>query len=228
MPAAVSVFPARLLAGYRSFRTVRYPSLDARYRALALDGQSPSTMLIGCCDSRVPPEAIFDIGPGEMFVARNVANLVPPYTPDTRHHGTSAALEFAVLALKVSDIVVMGHGRCGGIAAALGDGERLSPGDFIGQWMELARGTAEDVKADPAIAPEDMQRVLEHEMVKTSLVNLMTFPFIRRNVERGALDLHGAWFDILEGELHVLDRATGRFHVIRHSPEPATPDEREQ
>lgn len=212
---AIAKFPDQLLSGYRAFRDNHYLREESRYRQLGEKGQTPSTMLIGCCDSRVAPETIFDMGPGEMFVARNVANLVPPYSPDAKLHGTSAALEFAVLALKVSEIVVMGHGRCGGIAAALGMDHPLSPGDFIGQWMELARGTAMEVKADPAVSPEERQRVLEHEMIKTSIANLMTFPFIRRNVEKGLLRLHGAWFDVSEGELHVLNRETGIFHVLR-------------
>lgn len=138
--------PERLLSGYRNFMSGRYSSESERYERLAREGQKPQTMVIACCDSRAAPETIFDAGPGELFVVRNVANLVPPYAPDSEFHGTSAALEFAVQALKVKHIVVMGHGRCGGISAALGGlSEPLSPGDFIGKWMSLVAPAAEAI-----------------------------------------------------------------------------------
>src|SRR5215813_5253441 len=131
-------FPQKLIDGYRTFASQRLPTEQSRYRELSERGQSPEIMVIGCCDSRVSPEVIFDAGPGELFVLRNVANLVPPYAPDGEYHSTSAALEFAVQSLKVRNIVVMGHGRCGGIRAALNPTEQpLSPGDFIGKWMSL-------------------------------------------------------------------------------------------
>jgi carbonic anhydrase len=159
---------------------------------------------------------IFDAGPGEIFVVRNVANLVPPYSPDGELHGTSAALEFAVVALKVKHIVVMGHGRCGGIAAALADeGEPLTPGDFIGKWMSMIEGTAATVRTDAQVPHEHKQRFLEHEGVKLSLSNLLSFPCVQQRVAKGSLRLHGAWFDVSEGELHVLDPATRRFRVVK-------------
>src|SRR5687768_9674593 len=125
-------FPARLIDGYRSFLAGRLPEEQSRYRELAEQGQSPQIMVIGCCDSRVPPEVIFDASPGELFVVRNVANLVPPYAPDGDYHGTSAALEFAVQALKVRHIVILGHAQCGGIKAFADGAAPLSKGDFIG------------------------------------------------------------------------------------------------
>src|SRR5690606_19314601 len=135
--------PDRLLNGYRNFIDGRYASESGRYRDLAKSGQTPEIMIIACCDSRSAPETIFDAGPGELFVVRNVANLVPPYQPNSDFHGTSAALEFAVQSLKVRHIVVMGHGRCGGIHAALSpDAAPLSPGDFIGKWISLVRPAA--------------------------------------------------------------------------------------
>ena len=138
--------PEHLLAGYRNFMSGLYASEGTRYRSLAREGQAPETMMIACCDSRAAPEMIFDAGPGELFVMRNVANLVPPYAPDGEYHSTSAALEFAVQSLKVKHIVVMGHGRCGGIKAALNaDATPLSPGDFIGKWMSLIAPAAEAV-----------------------------------------------------------------------------------
>ena len=126
-------FPPQLLAGYRSFATHRLPTEQARYRELSREGQSPETMVIGCCDSRVSPEVIFDAGPGELFVVRNVANLVPPYQPDGNAHGVSAALEFAVQVLRVKHIVVLGHAQCGGVRAFIDKSAPLSPGDFIGR-----------------------------------------------------------------------------------------------
>jgi carbonic anhydrase len=128
-------FPQRLISGYQTFATQRLPTEQTRYRDLSERGQSPEVMVIGCCDSRVSPEVIFDAGPGELFVVRNVANLVPPYSPDGQLHGVSAALEFAVQVLRVKHIVVLGHAQCGGVKAFVEDGEPLSPGDFIGRWM---------------------------------------------------------------------------------------------
>jgi len=140
--AVDTLFPERLVAGYQSFLGDRFRSEQARFRELAEIGQSPTTMVIGCCDSRVSPEVIFDAGPGELFVVRNVANLVPPYTPDGDYHGTSAALEFAVMSLKVSHIVVLGHAQCSGVRGFASnevnpEGQPLSPGDFIGKWIKL-------------------------------------------------------------------------------------------
>ena len=141
--ALPATFPARLSDGYLAFRDGRFRQENERYRRLAEEGQNPSIMIIGCSDSRVSPEVIFDAGPGEIFVVRNVANIVPPYKSDGELHGTSAALEFAVVALKVRHIVVMGHGRCGGIRAALdGTDEPLTKSDFIGRWVSVLADTA--------------------------------------------------------------------------------------
>src|SRR6202045_1862650 len=140
-------FPERLVTGYRSFLDGRLSTEQARYCELAEHGQSPEIMVVGCCDSRVSPEVIFDARPGELFVVRNVANIVPPYEPDGHAHGVSAALEFGVAALKVKHIVVLGHARCGGVKAFAEKSEPLSPGDFIGNWMSLMAPAAE--KAGP-------------------------------------------------------------------------------
>lgn len=213
-PNLPASFPGRLTTGYEAFREGRYPSENERYKRLAAEGQKPQIMIIGCSDSRVSPEVIFDAGPGEIFVVRNVANLVPPYTPDGETHGTSAALEFAVVALAVRHIVVMGHGRCGGIAAALGNRDPLTPTDFIGKWVSVLDDTAERVRCDHAIAPGLRYTALEHEAVKVSLNNLLAYPFVKSRVDGGSLALHGAWFDVAEGELHVLDRDSGDFAVL--------------
>jgi carbonic anhydrase len=168
-------------------------------------------MVIGCCDSRVSPEVIFDAGPGELFVVRNVANLVPPYAPDEAAHGVSAALEFAVQVLRVKHIVVLGHAQCGGIKALVEDAEPLSPGDFIGRWMALLAPTVEREPRGAAETLAEFVTRLEQRAVKTSLDNLMTFPCVRILVERGKLNLHGAYFGVARGSLAVMDPATEKF-----------------
>jgi carbonic anhydrase len=210
--------PEHLIAGYRNFMGGRYASESGRYRALARDGQSPETMVIACCDSRAAPESIFDAGPGELFVVRNVANLVPPYEPDGRHHSTSAALEFAVQSLKVKHIVVLGHGRCGGIGAALNTSATpLSPGDFIGKWMSLIAPAAETVNGSTLMTSSERQTALERISIRYSIANLRTFPCVRILESKGRLTLSGAWFDISSGELWVMNRDSGDFE----RPDPA-------
>jgi carbonic anhydrase len=202
-------FPQRLLAGYDAFLQSRFGQEQARYRRLAEAGQSPTIMVIGCCDSRAAPEMIFDAGPGELFVVRNVANLVPPYAPDGHYHGTSAALEFGVQVLKVRDIVIMGHGRCGGIQAALAPD--ASPGDFIGAWMNLIGPATDTLAGTSLMTDSERQTALERISVRYSIANLRTFPFVSAAEKAGRLALHGAWFDIGLGELWVMDADTGDF-----------------
>lgn len=206
-------FPDRLLDGYRAFRAGRLPTEQNRYRELAATGQSPQVMVIGCCDSRVSPEVIFDARPGELFVVRNVANLVPPYAPDGAYHGVSAALEFAVAALKVKHIVVLGHAHCGGVKAFATDAEPLSPGDFIGRWMSLMAPAAEKVSREGLSDAEYLEH-LEQASVINSLANLLTFPRLRKVIERGDVTLHGAYFGVARGALSVLDPATGEFRAV--------------
>lgn len=205
-------FPDSLVAGYRNFMTGRYADERERYRVLAESGQKPHTLVIACCDSRAAPETIFDAGPGELFVARNVANMVPPYEPDGQYHATSAALEFAVQALRVRDIIVMGHGRCGGIRAALDpSAEPLSPGDFIGKWMGLLKPAAEQIQSNSIMTATERQTALERISIRNSISNLRTFPCVKILEERGKLNIHGAWFDIANGELWIMDRETRDF-----------------
>ncbi len=169
-------------------------------------------MVIACCDSRAAPETIFNTAPGEIFVLRNVANLIPPYEPDGEFHAASAALEFAVQSLKVKNIVVMGHGRCGGIKAALDtESAPLSPGDFIGKWMSLIAPAAETVSGNQLMTPTERQTALERISIRYSLNNLRTFPCVDILEKKGKLTLHGAWFDISTGELWVMDHQTGDF-----------------
>ena len=211
-------FPQRLRDGYRAFLDQRFAQEQSRYRALAEGGQKPRVLLLGCCDSRVSPEAIFDMGPGELFVVRNVANLVPPYAPNDDFHGTSAALEFAVMGLRVEHIVVMGHAQCGGVRAyAENEADPytrpLSPGDFIGSWMRLIGPAAETIGKPDAATPDYVER-LAKQSVKQSLANLRSFPCVRTLEERGRLALHGAYFGVMDGRLLVLDEASGEFAAL--------------
>ncbi|MBN9059152.1 MULTISPECIES: carbonic anhydrase [Kaistia] len=209
-------FPSRLLRGYSTFREQRLPQESSRYKVLAETGQRPRTMIVGCSDSRAAPETIFDAAPGELFVVRNVAALVPPFTPDGEHHGTSAAIEFGVLSLKVRDLVVMGHGRCGGITGYLA--ARDAPPDlkghtdFVGKWISLLKPAEALICEDPA-ETADRQRAMEFASIRQTIANLRTFPWIRSLEEIGELELHGAWFDISTAELYLLDKETGRFTV---------------
>jgi len=212
------MFPQALTDGYRAFLGESFAREQSRYRALA-EGQAPEIMVIGCCDSRVSPEVIFDARPGELFVVRNVANLVPPYETGGEYHGTSAALEFAVQALRVKHIVVLGHARCGGIRAFADDKAPLSPGDFIGRWMNLIAPAAERLgKPGGDLAAYATQ--LEFAAIENSLSNLMTFPCVRILSERGKLALHGAYFGVATGVLLVRDPQTGRFErAVAEMPE---------
>jgi carbonic anhydrase len=209
--------PQRLIDGYSAFASGRLQSEQDRYRELAEHGQTPEIMVIGCCDSRVSPEVIFDARPGELFVVRNVANLVPPYETDGKYHGVSAALEFGVGVLKVKHIVILGHAHCGGIRAYAEDAEPISPGDFIGRWMSLMAPAAEKVGARGSMSRADYLERMEKASIVNTLGNLMTFPRLRKLIERGAVTLHGAYFGVAKGELSVLDRSTGEFRPVGSS-----------
>ncbi len=206
--------PMSLLDGYANFRAGRYVSEAERYRRLGEGDQKPRIMIVACCDSRAAPETIFDAGPGEIFVVRNVANLVPPYTPDGGHHATSAALEFAVLALGVKHIVVMGHGRCGGIRAAVHDAIPLTHTDFIGSWMRAIKDVARIVPHEEDTPEHLHERLIERASIEHSLANLRTFPWIRMKENARGLALHGVWFDISMGELHAYDESAAAWSAI--------------
>lgn len=202
-----------LIAGYRRFRASRYREARDLFSRLR-DGQQPATMIIACADSRADPAMIFDAAPGELFTVRNVAALVPPYEQGGGLHGVSAALEFAVTALKVKQIVVMGHGGCGGIAASIAAAADRPVGQFIAPWVELAADARDAVLRNEAIPRSDWQEAVEHGAVGQSLKNLMSFPFVRAAVERGEMSMNGAWFSIGKGELHWRDSETGAFTVV--------------
>ncbi|MCP8882779.1 carbonic anhydrase [Devosia sp. XJ19-1] len=199
-------FPQHLLDGHANFMSGRYSREKERIRDLAEAGQTPSTLIIACCDSRAAPEMIFDAGPGELFVLRNVANLVPTYQPDGGQHGTSAAIEFAIKGLGISNIVVMGHGRCGGIQAALDPNSKpLDSGDFIGKWMSMLGGLPAQLGQNDLMTPAERQTALERISIRNSIRNLRTFPYVAALETDGKLAVHGAWFDISNGELWVMD-----------------------
>jgi len=209
------MFPERLTEGYRAFLRGPFASERSRYEMLAEAGQRPEIMVIGCVDSRVSPEAIFDAAPGELLVVRNVANLMPPYEPDRdSQHGTSAALEFGVQALRVKHIVVLGHAFCGGIRAFADEQDPLSPGDFIGRWMSQIAPAALSLGPRAKDDSAAYLRRLEFASVELSLKNLLTFPCVRILVERGKLEVHGAFFGVDTGVLLVRDPDTGRFEAV--------------
>ena len=198
----------RLIQGYRKFMASRWPEENAHYAELA-KGQHPEYFVISCCDSRVDPATIFGVRPGELFVLRNVANIVPPFEDGGGYHGTSAAISFAVLQLQVRYIVVLGHAECGGIRTAL-DRTSAAPMPFLSQWIDLL---------SPAVsrcehASGDRQTAVEREAVRLSLERLMTFPFIAERVEAGTLSLEGARFGIADGRLEVLDRQADEFRAV--------------
>jgi carbonic anhydrase len=198
-----------LVDGYRRFRSHGYVEQKARFDMLASGGQTPPVMIISCCDSRVDPATVFDTVPGQVFALRNVANLVPPYETGGGLHGASAAIEFGVLGLGVKHIVVLGHGQCGGIRAALDGGDLgLDGRSFVDDWMRIVSDARDKVLRE---CSGDRQLALEHEAIKVGIANLRSFPFIAAREAAGELKLHGAWFAIASGRLHVLDEASGTF-----------------
>lgn len=198
------ILPDSLLDGFERFRRTRYAAERERYERLAAEGQRPRTLIVACSDSRAAPEAVFDARPGELFVVRNVAALVPVYAPDSRSHAASAALEYGVLALGIESIVVMGHGRCGGVAAAFDRFDPLTATDFIGTWVAGLRDLARELDPGHEEDPDRGRRALELRSVEQSIHNLRTFPWIRTRERDGSLQLLGCWFDIALGELRAL------------------------
>jgi carbonic anhydrase len=202
-----------LLAGYRRFRNDGWKTQRARWSELA-DGQSPDTLVIACSDSRVDPSQIFDVSPGTIFVVRNVANLVPPFERDTSRHGVSAAVEFAVTQIPVSEIIVLGHEFCGGCKASMSQafaGKAPGEGGFLGHWVDMLDEARADVIASHGQG-DGAERALEREAVKVSIANLRSFPFVTEAEAAGRLRLRGAWFGIREGQLQLLDEASGMFN----------------
>jgi carbonic anhydrase len=217
-----------LIDGYRRFRAGPYMEQRRRFDQLANKGQAPKVMIIACSDSRVDPTRVFDTEPGQAFVLRNVANLVPPFTPDEGLHGVSSAIEYAVTQLHVHHIVVLGHARCGGIAASYSgqfDDAEHGAGGFIGAWMSMIAPARDRIRAAAAISPDiDAHSALELEAIRISITNLRSFPFVAEAEAAGTLQLQGALFDIADGVLRVLDKETGRFEPIVFDLEPEPQD----
>jgi carbonic anhydrase len=206
----------QLIEGYRRFRENRWAHERERWAELA-EGQNPQVMILACADSRSDPAEIFDARPGEMFVARNIAALSPPYETSTGYHGVSAALEFAVTQLEVGEILVMGHGMCGGCAAALTgsfDAVPSGEGHFIGDWVRMLSGARDQVRARHSELDRAAFLDMEQEAVKVSLANLRTFPWIAEREADGRLKLHGGHFSISEGRLYLLDEAKDSFRSV--------------
>lgn len=212
----MSSFPEHLTDRFQRFKLRHFVPNAEHYEDLATQGQNPDVMMISCCDSRVDPETIFSAKPGELFVVRNVANLVPPYETGGKFHGVSTAIEFAVLNLHVKHIVIMGHSGCGGVKAAMDQSAAVqSEAHFLRQWMSMLADARLRVVAAHQLLPEpERVKLLEREGIKTSLKNLRTFPFVRDLELAGGIELHGAHFDIATGTLSVLDETTGEFHAL--------------
>lgn len=212
----MSSFPENLADRYRRFRHRHYVPNADQYEELAAYGQNPELMLISCCDSRVDPETIFNAMPGELFVVRNVANLVPPFETGGKFHGVSSAIEFAVLNLRVKHIVIMGHSGCGGVRAALDQSAAIqTESQFISRWMSMLDDARLRVLASHQMRPQaETLAALEKEGIKTSINNLRTFPFVSQLEDKGRLSLHGAYFDIASGTLSVLNHSRNEFYPL--------------
>ena len=212
----MSHFPDHLADRFRRFKFRHFAPNQDHYEELATYGQNPDTMIISCCDSRVDPETIFNAMPGELFVVRNVANLVPPYETGGRYHGVSTAIEFAIMNLRVKHVVVMGHSGCGGIKAALDKKAAIeTEAHFISRWMSMLDDARLTVRAAHQMKSQS-ERVsaLEREGIKHSIKNLRTFPFVKDLEDKGRLGLHGAHFEIATGQLSVLNQVTNEFYVV--------------
>lgn len=207
-----------LLTGYRRFYSRHFLRQDTYFAQLVTQGQAPKTLIIACSDSRVDPAIVLDADPGDIFVVRNVANLVPPYAPDGSHHGTSSALEFGVCNLKVRNIIVLGHSACAGIGSLLADSHGQSGGSFIPRWMDIAREARDyTIQCCGDASHPDARQLCEQQAMLISLRNLLTFSWIRERVESGELVLHGWYFNLSTGELSQWNEAAGSFVAV--SPE---------
>lgn len=212
----MSSFPEVLTDRFRRFKHRHFVPNADQYEELATYGQDPEVMVISCCDSRVDPETIFTAMPGELFVVRNVAALVPPYETGGKYHGVSTAIEFAVMNLRVKHLIIMGHSGCGGIKAALDQSAAIqTEAMFISRWMSMLDDARLRVLSSHQMAPTaEKVKMLELEGIKTSISNLRTFPFVKQVEDKGRLSLHGAYFDIATGTLSVLNHSKGEFFPL--------------
>jgi len=207
--------PERLIEGFRRFREQHFTENDALYRQLVTEGQAPKIMVVACCDARVDPAIVLDCAPGDLFVIRNVANLVPPAeSRNSGRHGTSAALEFGVCNLGVEHIIILGHAHCGGIRSLFGE-KRGESDSYINSWMRMAEEVHAQVLHDlPAASSQQQMMICEQRAILVSLNNLMTFPWVRQRVESGALTLHGWYFDIEHGQMMQYQQASRAFEAL--------------
>ncbi len=207
--------PQHLIEGFRRFRERHFTHDDALYRQLVAQGQNPKILVVACCDSRVDPAIVLDCAPGDLFVVRNVANLVPPSGTLSGHHGTSSALEYGVRNLGVQHIIVLGHAHCGGIRTLVETGGANNPDSFIDDWMHLVEDARATVERDMPDAPlEERLQACEQRAILISLRNLMTFPWVSKRVEEGSLTLRGWYFDIKHGQLLQYDASKGIFAAL--------------
>ncbi|ADE10270.1 carbonic anhydrase [Sideroxydans lithotrophicus] len=211
----MNTIPSKLIEGFRRFRERHFERNDSLYQQLVAKGQTPKTLVVACCDSRVDPALVLDCEPGDLFVIRNVANLVPPVESRAGHHGTTAAIEYGVRTLGVGHIIVFGHAHCGGINALVKNGGVSNPDSFIDDWMCLVESARSGVMAEmPNATLEEQTRACEQRAILVSLHNLMTFSWVRERVEAGQLILHGWYFDIEHGQLLRYDAATRGFIAL--------------
>jgi carbonic anhydrase len=211
----MNTIPRKLLEGFQRFRERHFKSDDSLYQQLVTEGQTPRTMVVACCDSRVDPALVLDCEPGDLFVIRNVANLVPPIEGRAGHHGTTAAIEYGVRNLCVEHIIVLGHAHCGGIGALVRSGGVSNPGSFIDDWMCLVESARRSVMAEmPNATLKEQTRACEQRAILVSLENLMTFSWVSERVEAGKLRLHGWYFDIENGQLLRYDEAVRDYIAL--------------
>lgn len=212
----MSLIPHNLVEGFQRFRKQHFERNDSLYQQLVKQGQTPKTLVIACCDSRVDPALVLDCAPGDLFVIRNVANLVPPSENRAGHHGTTAAIEYAIRILEVQHIIVLGHAHCGGINTLVKTGGVSNPDSYMADWMCLAESARASVMAEmPNASQEEQIRNCEQRAILVSLENLVTFSWIKERVENGALTLHGWYFDIEQGQLLHFNTTTSRFEALR-------------
>ncbi len=207
--------PKQLILGFQRFREQYFASKDGMFQQLVEYGQTPKTLVVACCDSRVDPALVLNCAPGDLFVIRNVANLVPPLEQRAGHHGTTAAVEYGVRNLGVEHIIVLGHAHCGGINALVQGAGVANPDSFIGDWMHLVESARSSVMTEmPEASAADQVRACEQRAILVSLRNLMTFPWVREGTEKGTLTLHGWYFDLEHGQLLGYNADTGRFESL--------------
>lgn len=205
---------SKFLSGIANFQQEHFGE-NAELAQRLMSGQKPQALLIGCCDSRVDPALLTDSAPGDLFILRNIANLVPPYTKSDDYHGVSSSLEYAVCFLEVSDIIILGHSNCGGIAALIDSAEGKETGEFVGKWVSIAASARDKVLTEMKQESEEKQaRACEKEAILVSLKNLMTFPWVKERVAKGQLSLHGWYYNMGTGQLRYYNQLTGEFEIL--------------